>query len=308
MGNIIQRLGFTDDQGVVNVFVDNQEDPVEVKCKQSTGDPRIHVDGLDVTPDWPETGSNKTPSNHARASVSKILWQKNVSMFWKVEKLVECNPDTKMACNMRVIEIKDGRWFKSNCSLATVTSRQDPGRNLLPDRQEMINCNVADWVQVAMQTKALSACGVAGQEGSDHFEAPDIVYSFRNQRSGNWTRCKEFTEQGDPDPSNEQLVTHLKCDVSGQQVSSVPGGSTEFLVKMEKTHSTAGSIGLPSLGSKPCQEATYFLVRAEPPDTSGQMSLPLHYVYGPWIGGIVLVLLLIVIVIVCWRKQMYKNK
>merc|ERR1712051_721313 len=85
--------------------------------------------------------------------------------------------------------------------------------------------------------------------------AAGYVYSYRNTKSNNWTRCRKYSEETGVLEHREERVTHIKCDVTGHD-------NSHFLVKMEKKHHSKVSVGLSFL-KKPCNESAYFWVEGE---------------------------------------------
>ena len=172
-GDIVRQ--FTDETGILNIIMDNQERNIEVKCKSSLGDPRISQDGMDITSNWPGTSSSERPEGQSRPSVNLTLWKQNFTTFWKVDKLIKCNAGTERECSARVIEVKDGNWVKGNC---TVLGQGTAGK------PEIMNCNIRDWVENAMRAKGNSACFNKG----DFNGAAEYQYSFRKpQDMHKWT-------------------------------------------------------------------------------------------------------------------------
>ena len=285
-GDIVRQ--FTDEHGLRTVVMDNLERKIEVKCKSSLGNPRISQDGTDLTSNWPGTSSSERPEGHSRGSVNLTLWKQNFTTFWKVDKLIKCNAGTEQECSARVIEVKDGNWVKGNCTV----NGQANGKKL-----EMMNCNIQDWVENAMRTKGNSACF---REGMDFEGAAEYVYSYRNHKSNNWTRCREYNEESGGIEHREERVTHIKCDVTGHD-------NSHFLVKMEKTHHSKVSAGLSFLKPPACTEAAYFWVEGEKEET--HISIPKEQYLGTIIGvPVVVVFLIVVSVILFCRKHKYKHK
>ena len=288
-GEIVRQ--FTDEKGIRIVVMDNLERKIEVKCKSSLGDPRISQDGTDFTSNWPGTSSSKRPEGHSRGSVNLTLWKQNFTTFWKVDKLIKCNAGTEeQECSARVIEVKDGNWVKGNC---TVQGQSD-GK-----KQEVMICNIRDWVENAMRTKGNSACF---REGMDFEGAAEYVYSYRNNKLNNWTRCREYSEDteetGEPE-HREERVTHIKCDVTGHD-------NSHFLVKMEKKHHSKVSVGLSFL-KKPCNESAYFWVEGEKKET--HISIPKEQYLGTIIGvPVVVAFLILMSAFFFCRKHKYKHK
>ena len=284
-GDIVRQ--FTDETGILNIIMDNQERNIEVKCKSSLGDPRISQDGMDITSNWPGTSSSERPEGQSRPSVNLTLWKQNFTTFWKVDKLIKCNAGTERECSARVIEVKDGNWVKGNC---TVLGQGTAGK------PEIMNCNIRDWVENAMRAKGNSACFNKG----DFNGAAEYQYSFRNHKANNWTKCREFNEETGGIEHKEEQVTHIKCDVTDHD-------NTYFLVKMEKIHHSKQSVAMPIFHSPPCNEAAYFWVEGEKKET--HISIPREQFWGAAIGVPVVVGLLILMSIVLFcRKHKYKHK
>ena len=285
-GNVKRQ--FTNEKGVPIVVMDNLERKIEVKCKSSLGNPRITQDDLDVTPNWPGTNTSKRPEGFSRGSVNLTLWKANFTTFWKVEKEIKCNAGTDQECIAKVIEVKDGNWVKGNCTVGT------------KDKSEVMNCNIRDWVEIAMSTKGNSACF---RDDMDFQGEAEYVYSYRNDNSNNWTRCQEFNEDSrekDQKEHRDEHVTHIKCDVSGH-------GNSPFLVKMEKTHHSKVSAGLSFLEPHACKEAAYFWVEGEREET--HISVTKEAYWGGMIGvPVVMGFLILAAAFFFCRKHKYKHK
>ena len=288
-GDIVTR--YVDEKGLPTVVMDNLENNVNVKCTSSKGDPRMHFGEVDRTP--PVPGSTFESHSKARGSVNRTLWKKNVTRFWKVDKVIKCNPGTMQSCSMRVIEVKDGNWVKGNCTVV----RQREGAN------EVMNCNIRDWVSNAMSARDTSACGKAGEDGSSmekYFSNAEFKYSFRNPSTKVWTPCREFSEHSNGVEHKDEDVSHIKCNVTYHT-------GEHFLVRMEKTHHTPGSAALPMFG-KSCKESAYFWVEGEMVEDDTHIKLPYTTVYwvSAAVGAMFIVLAFCGVVAFC-RRHHYKH-
>jgi len=251
---------FDDGDGSV-VLVENKNSDVSVKCVNNKGNAKIY-----------DENDNVLKENHPEtSSVELLLWKKNFTTFWKSEKIIKCMHMN--GCSTKVIEIKDGTHFKSNCT----ESGNEKG---------VVWCHVKDWVDNALVTRAGHEmdCNQTGEYDNEaHYK-----FSFFNQETKEWRTCGEYDLQ-QKKAMQDADVSFMKCNISG--VAS--WGKESLLVKMEKTHESKISAGLSFLGKKPdCQESTFFMIDDKYKPKSEQH---LSKGYQAFIGLVVSVVILIAI-------------
>eukprot|EP00092_Neocalanus_flemingeri_P022472 GFUD01024372.1.p1 GENE.GFUD01024372.1~~GFUD01024372.1.p1 ORF type:complete len:834 (+),score=161.88 GFUD01024372.1:431-2932(+) len=211
------------------VLVENKRSDVYVRCVNEKGNAKIY-----------DEKENVLAENHPEASsVELLLWKKNFTTFWNVEKNLKCTIKPN-GCSVTVIEVKDGTQFKSNC-----TQGEEEDRTLW--------CHVKDWMENANIAKShMMECN----DTDDYDNKAHYKFSFFNQETKEWSNCGEY-DQDRKKTQRDQNVSFMKCNISGL----ASWGKESLLVKMEKIHESKANIGLPFLGKGPdCQESTYFTI------------------------------------------------
>jgi len=256
-----------DDGDVPVIVVENKNSDVSVKCVNNKGNAKIYDDNDNVLKEnHPET-----------SSVEHLLWKKNFTTFWKSEKIIKCMHVD--GCSVKFIEIKDGTYFKSNCTESE-------------DEKGLVWCHVKDWVDNALVSRGGHEmdCNQTGEYDNEaHYK-----FSFFNQETKEWRTCGEYDQQ-QKKAMQDTNVSFMKCNISG--VAS--WGKDSLLVKMEKIHESKTSAGLSFLRKKPdCQESTYFMIEDKAKPKSEQH---LSKGYQAFIG--LVVSMVILIAIGCALKQ-----
>jgi len=261
---------FKDHENQTVVLVENKRSDVYVKCVNKKGNAKIY-----------DEKDNVLAENHPEASsVEHLLWKANYTTFWKSEKSLKCTVGPN-GCSVKVIEVKDGTRFKSNCTK-------------VEEENGALWCHVKDWVDNAFGAKTMD-CHQTDEY--DH-EEPFYKFSFFNQETKKWNDCGEY-DQDQKVTHRDKNVTFMKCDISG--VGS--WGKDSLLVRMEKTHESKAGIGLPSLNKGPdCQESTYFMIG----NKSNESAEP-FLSKGTSVAIAVVGTAIIVILLVCALK-VYKGK
>jgi len=251
------------------VLVENRNSDVSVKCINDKGNAKIYDDEDNVLKE-PET-----------SSVELLLWKKNYTTFWKSEKIRKCTAGAN-GCSIRVIEIKDGSHFKSNCT----ESEAEKGT---------LWCHIKDWVDNAGVSRDSHEMECNQQE--DYDNEAHYKFSFFNQETKMWKNCGEY-DQNQKEAKRDKHVSFMKCNISG-----VPSwGKESLLVKMEKIHESKIGTGLAYLSPPDCQESTYFMIN----NSSNENAEP-FLSKGTSVTIAVFATILIMILLVCALK-VYKGK
>jgi len=253
------------------VLVENKNSDVYVKCVNNKGNAKIYDDkDKPLKENHPET-----------SSVEILLWKKNFNTFWKSEEILKCMHVN--GCSIKMIEIKDGTHFKSNCTESDVEAGA-------------VWCDVKDWVDNALRSRNSDEMKCNQQEEYDH--AAQYKFSFFNQETKEWKTCGEY-DKNQKKTSMDKEVSFMKCNISGLAA----WGKDSLLVKMEKVHESKINTGLPFLGDPDCQESTYFMIGNNSKQNAEPYKLNEGYITGIALVGIVA----ITIIIVCALKT-FKGK
>jgi len=221
------------------LVVNNTERDVKVKCHNRQGTARIYDSEDRLLASHSEAGN-------VNNTVSLTLWQKNVVKFWKSEKTVKCNDH----CEVKLVEVKDGTFFKTNCRLQSVEDQND------------LMCNITDWIDNA--TKAKKPDFECNEEGYD-FGIPVYEFSIWSESEVRWKICKGEFDHEKNIAENDKNITLIKCGVTEKHPRE------PLLVKMTKRHKDSKSVALPFLNTPDnCQESTYFIVNQHLEDQSSK--------------------------------------
>ena len=201
-----------DDSTGHNIIVDNSKRDVEASCSSNDRVAELIVE------DVPK-------GNHVR------LWEANEFTFWKGKSRLRCGE-----CHATVIEIKNDKQFRNNCSLT----------------DGLMLCSINDWKEEASKEKH-NDC-----PGPFNFGTPSYKFEFFDADNSQWIKCDTLQEDKIKADKIED-TSLLSCNTSG-----IASNDGSLIIRMERSHKSTVNTGLPFLQKEDgCKKQSYFLVKTE---------------------------------------------